>query len=158
MTTDTRIKIMGYIKTNGQARAADLVELLGIGNVAVHRQLKKLVENGQLVKDGKPPKVFYELAGDGSLAGYMVKKVRPVLVKHGVKRSELFGSVARGDARLDSDVDILVEMPPESSLLGLGRLYMDLKEAVGREVDVVEYDMIHLDIKPYVFDKTVRVI
>lgn len=62
MTTDTRVKILGYIKTNGQARVRDLVDHLGIGNVAVHRQLKSLVESGQLVKAGTAPKVYYLLA------------------------------------------------------------------------------------------------
>src|SRR3989344_2194255 len=62
MITDTRIRIMGYIKTNGQAKVKDLAGHLGLGNVAIHRQLKKLVEAGQLAKVGTPPKVFYVLA------------------------------------------------------------------------------------------------
>lgn len=62
MTTDTRLKILGYIKTNNQARVRDLVDHLGIGNVAVHRQLKSLVESGQLVKAGTAPKVYYLLS------------------------------------------------------------------------------------------------
>jgi len=53
---------MGYIKTNGQAKVKDLAGHLGLGNVAIHRQLKKLVEAGQLAKVGTPPKVFYVLA------------------------------------------------------------------------------------------------
>lgn len=61
MTTETRVKILGYIKTNGQARVRDLVDHLGIGNVAVHRQLKSLVESGKLTKVGSAPNVLYYL-------------------------------------------------------------------------------------------------
>ena len=62
MITDTRVRILSYIKTNGQARVKDLSSHLGVGNVALHRQLKKLVGTGQLAKVGTPPKVFYVLA------------------------------------------------------------------------------------------------
>lgn len=61
MTTNTRVRILGYIKTNGQARVVELVDSLGIGPVAMHRQLKSLIEKGQLVKSGHPPIVFYSL-------------------------------------------------------------------------------------------------
>jgi len=61
MTTNTRVRILGYIKTNGQARVVELVDALGIGPVAMHRQLKGLIEKGLLVKSGHPPIVFYSL-------------------------------------------------------------------------------------------------
>ena len=64
MITDTKIRILGYIRTNGQARVKDLVEHLGIGNVALHRQLKSLLESGKLTKAGSAPKVFYRLSSD----------------------------------------------------------------------------------------------
>lgn len=62
MITDTKIKILGYLKTNGQARISDLAEHLGIGKVALHRQLKSLIESGKLAKSGSAPKVFYILS------------------------------------------------------------------------------------------------
>ena len=62
MITDTKIRILGYIQINGQARVKDLTEHLGIGNVALHRQLKSLLESGKLTKAGSAPKVFYTLA------------------------------------------------------------------------------------------------
>ena len=64
MITDTKIRIIGYVRTNGQARVKDLVEHLRIGNVAVHRHLKSLVESGKLIKAGVVPKIFYRLATD----------------------------------------------------------------------------------------------
>jgi predicted nucleotidyltransferase len=57
--------------------------------------------------------------------------------QHGAHNVRVFGSVARGEARPDSDVDLLVEMEPGRSLLDLGGLLMDLQALLGREVDVV---------------------
>jgi predicted nucleotidyltransferase len=57
---------------------------------------------------------------------------------HGARDVRVFGSVARGEARPDSDVDFLVELEPGRSLLDLSGLILDLEEALGREVDVVE--------------------
>lgn len=62
MVTDTKVRILSYIKTNGQARVKDLSVHLEIGLVALHRQLKTLVESGKLTKAGTAPKVFYTLA------------------------------------------------------------------------------------------------
>ena len=49
----------------------------------------------------------------------------------------VFGSVARGAARPDSDVDVLVELEAGRRLLDLGGLLMDLQDLPGRQVDVV---------------------
>ena len=57
--------------------------------------------------------------------------------KHGARRIRVFGSVVRGEAGPDSDVDFLVEMEPGRSLLDMGGLLMDLRQALGRKVDVV---------------------
>ena len=62
MISDTKIRILGYIRTNGQARVKDLAGHLEIGNVALHRQLKSLIESGKLTKSGTSPIVFYTLA------------------------------------------------------------------------------------------------
>ena len=60
-------------------------------------------------------------------------KTQPVL------KAWLFGSYARGEQHEDSDVDILFEpdMSQRFSLLTLGGMYMDLKEMLGREIDLV---------------------
>jgi hypothetical protein len=50
----------------------------------------------------------------------------------------VFGSVARHESRADSDVDFLVVMDPERSALDLSELILDLQDALGRAVDVVE--------------------
>ena len=57
--------------------------------------------------------------------------------RHGARNVRIFGSVARGEARPDSDVDILVDMEPGRSLFDLGGLLYDLQMLLGVEVDVV---------------------
>lgn len=59
MKTDTGSKIVEYIAKNGRARVIDLVSMLGISLVAIHKQLIKLITEGKINKTGKAPKVFY---------------------------------------------------------------------------------------------------
>ena len=57
----------------------------------------------------------------------------------GIRHLSLFGSVARGDARADSDVDLLVDLDPEAriGLFALGALERRLAELVGRPVELL---------------------
>lgn len=58
--------------------------------------------------------------------------------KFGARRIRVFGSVARGEERPDSDVDFLVELPPGYDLLGQRVALADeLSDVVGRPVDVI---------------------
>lgn len=56
--------------------------------------------------------------------------------RRGVTRVRVFGSVARGDQDADSDIDLLVDLEDGRSLFDLGGLLMDLREALGVDVDV----------------------
>jgi predicted nucleotidyltransferase/DNA-binding XRE family transcriptional regulator len=56
---------------------------------------------------------------------------------HGVGITGVFGSVARGEDRDDSDVDLLVRLRPDTSLFKLGRLAAHLEELLGARVDLV---------------------
>lgn len=60
-----------------------------------------------------------------------------IAAKHGARNVRVFGSVARGEADEQSDIDFLVDMEPGRSLLDLGGLLMDLHDLLGRNVDVV---------------------
>ena len=64
-------------------------------------------------------------------------RILAIARKHGVARIRVFGSVARGEADAQSDVDFLVDMDPGRSLLDMGGLLMDLQALLGRPVDVV---------------------
>jgi predicted nucleotidyltransferase len=60
-----------------------------------------------------------------------------VCSKYGAHNVRVFGSVARGEADQQSDIDLLVDMEPGRSLLDLGGLLMDLQALLGQKVDVV---------------------
>lgn len=57
--------------------------------------------------------------------------------RRGAVNVRVFGSVARGEAYCDSDIDFLVDLEPGRSLLDLGGLLMDLEEILGAPVDLV---------------------
>ena len=63
--------------------------------------------------------------------------------KHGARRVRIFGSVARGEARSDSDVDVLVEFEAGRSLLNRIALMQDLEDLLGRKVHVVTEKALH---------------
>lgn len=65
--------------------------------------------------------------------------VRPVCESHPVSRLELFGSRADGSARVDSDVDLLVEFLPDANpgLFEMGALQDELEQRLGCRVDLL---------------------
>lgn len=65
------------------------------------------------------------------------KKVAPIGKKHGLKTVYLFGSYARGEARPDSDIDLLIEPSETKSLFELGGIYEDFKDTFNVDIDVV---------------------
>ncbi len=71
------------------------------------------------------------------LLGAKKREILRIAEKHGARNVRVFGSVARGEARADSDVDFLVDMGSGRSLLDMGGLLMDLRDLLGVEVDVV---------------------
>lgn len=63
--------------------------------------------------------------------------IRAAVARHHGRRVRLFGSVARGEDRPGSDVDLLVDFDADSSLFDLIRLRRELEELLGLPVDVV---------------------
>jgi predicted nucleotidyltransferase len=63
--------------------------------------------------------------------------IKAVAARHHGRRVRLFGSVARGDERDGSDIDLLVDFSPESSLFDLLHLNRELEELLRCPVDVV---------------------
>ena len=57
--------------------------------------------------------------------------------RHGVTGVRVFGSMARGDARPDSDVDLLIEVGAKTSAWFPGGLVAELEELLGRRVQVI---------------------
>ena len=74
---------------------------------------------------------------DEILKAYREEILR-IAAKYGAYNVRVFGSVARGEARPDSDVDLLVELEPQRTLLDQIALMQSLSELLGRKVDVTE--------------------
>lgn len=65
------------------------------------------------------------------------QEILSTAARRGAYNVRVFGSVARGEARPDSDLDLLVDLEPGRSLLDLGGLLMDLEALMNCQVDVV---------------------
>jgi predicted nucleotidyltransferase len=65
------------------------------------------------------------------------KDILHIASKYGARNVRIFGSLARGEAREDSDIDFLVDMESGRSLFDLGGLLMDLQNLLSQKVDVV---------------------
>jgi predicted nucleotidyltransferase len=73
------------------------------------------------------------------LAGLQSQReaIHAIARRHGARSISVFGSVARGEERPESDIDFLVEFEPGASLLNLMGLQDDLEALLGCTVDVV---------------------
>ena len=61
-----------------------------------------------------------------------------IAARHGVPHVRVFGSFARGEARADSDLDLLIEAGPRTPPWFPGGLLADLEDELGRRVDIAE--------------------
>ena len=77
------------------------------------------------------------------------KEILRIAQAHGASNVRVFGSVARGEEGPESDLDLLVEMKPGSSLLDLVSLWQDLEDLLGHKVDVITEG----GISPYLRDR-----
>ncbi len=68
------------------------------------------------------------------------EKVIAILHAHGVIRASIFGSFARGEQHVNSDLDLLIEPQVGATLLDLARMELALEDALGRHVDLITYD------------------
>jgi len=65
------------------------------------------------------------------------EQILALAAKYGASNVRVFGSVARGTADENSDVDFLVNLAPGRSLFDLGGLLYELQKLLGRNVDVI---------------------
>ena len=65
------------------------------------------------------------------------EEIQAIAERHGARRLRLFGSVARGESRPDSDVDFLVKLEEGRSILDQAAMLVDLQDLLGVKVDVV---------------------
>ncbi len=83
---------------------------------------------------------------------------RALLEEFSIKSLSIFGSIARGDARPDSDVDILVEFTPDARIgfFTFARLQRRLSEVFGRQVDLVTPDALHKAMKSRILEEAIH--
>ncbi len=86
----------------------------------------------------------------------IIDRIRPVLQRNRVVRAGLFGSVVRNDASPTSDVDLLVECAPGTSLFGFIGLKQELEELLGTQVELVEYAAIKPQLRDRILASEVR--
>ena len=78
------------------------------------------------------------------------KIVTPILEQNGVEYAGVFGSMARGEARSDCDVDIVVKFKNRPTFDGYLRLDEDLRKILGREIDLVTEGAVNKFLRPYI--------
>lgn len=98
---------------------------LGITQPAVSQQLKSAPH-----LDDVRPETLLEAAAPILTA---------LAADHGYTRLAVFGSVARHQAREDSDIDLIIEAPVGTSSFAFIRFRQLLEKVLGREVDLIEY-------------------
>ena len=102
-----------------------IADALGVSQPAVSQQLKS---GNQL--DGVHPQALLDAAGP---------VLKTLAAELGFTRLAIFGSVARGTASPDSDIDLIVESPPSTSSFEFLRFKQLIEQVLRREVDLIDY-------------------
>jgi len=93
-----------------------------------------------------------------TVAEHLRSQVEDVMRRRGVTRAGVFGSVARGDATPESDVDFLVEFEKGRTLLDLSGLRLDLRDTLGRDVDVATPNSLHPEMRDQILSELVPIL
>jgi hypothetical protein len=81
------------------------------------------------------------------------EKILALAARRGVSNVRVFGSVARGTDREDSDLDLLVDIAPGMSLYAYMGLQLDIEDALGVKVEVCTEDELHPRLKSRILDE-----
>ena len=82
-------------------------------------------------------------------------EIRRIAARHGAANIRLFGSAARGDARPDSDIDLLVDVVSTPSSWFPAGLILDLEDLLARKVEVVTERALHSALRERVLREAV---
>ncbi len=83
------------------------------------------------------------------------EEILEIVKRHGADQVRVFGSIARGEARADSDVDLLVRPGPQTSAWFPAGLVLDLEALLGRKVDVLTEKALHWYIRDRILSEAV---
>ena len=80
------------------------------------------------------------------------ENINKIAFSHGVRSIRVFGSFARGEENVYSDIDLLVEIEPKRSLLDIISMKYEIEDLTGRKVDVVTTK----GISPYLVEEIMK--
>lgn len=86
------------------------------------------------------------------------KLILPVLHRYLIKRAAIFGSVAKGQASTNSDIDLLIEGSNDFTFFKLLALEEEISQLVNRRVDLVEYGAIKPSIRHEVLSSAIAIL
>lgn len=78
------------------------------------------------------------------------QKAGPILKQYGVTYAAVFGSLARGEDRQESDVDILVRLGRPTGMVGYMQLIESLEERLKKKVDLVTEQSLNKHMRPHI--------
>jgi hypothetical protein len=79
-----------------------------------------------------------------------ISSITAILKKYGIREAAIFGSVARGEAKKGSDLDLMIQMGPMLNLFEYIRMKQELETVVGTKVDLVNKNKIKPSLKPFI--------
>ena len=83
--------------------------------------------------------------------------VRTVVLAHRATNPRVFGSAVRGDDSAESDLDLLIDPTPETTLMDIGAIRQELLDLLGVPVDVVTPKALPLEFRARVLAEAVPV-
>jgi predicted nucleotidyltransferase len=81
--------------------------------------------------------------------------IKQIAARHGAYNIRVFGSIARGEARPESDIDFLIDAGPATSSWFPAGLILDQEDLLGRRVDVVTEKALNPDLRDHVIGEAI---
>lgn len=86
------------------------------------------------------------------------QKAIPIFKQVGITRSSLCGSYVRGEQHEKSDIDLLVHFPKGLSLFDVAEIKYKLEDALGKKVDLINYDKIKPRLKTRILSEQIQIL
>jgi uncharacterized protein len=86
------------------------------------------------------------------------QKIAPILKEMGISQSFIFGSYARKEQKTGSDLDLIVEIGKNKSLLDLVVLKLRLEKELGIKIDILTADSVHPEINKSIMKERIQIL
>jgi uncharacterized protein len=83
------------------------------------------------------------------------RAIREAVAAHGGTNVRVFGSVARGEATADSDLDLLVDLPLRTGILTIGAIARDVERVAGVATDVVPSHALRSEVRERILEEAI---